>query len=127
MDIRKELDDVLDDCDYEIIKFHNSGKGCGIREVTVVMQRKPFNLIDAWRNKESERIRSKLKDYSVYCDYEQGLLLIKDKGVLIDEMNIRSALEIKSNLWFPFVAMCCGNGVCVDTAIINMSRYMEIR
>lgn len=109
-----------------IIDFEScTGKTIQTLQVSEIEQ---FDLVKEWKNKNSQLLKCRLSDYNVYFRYNDGLMLISDKGVLVDKTKIRTALNI------PYVPIfeipCCvvgiGNTVCENTIIINMTRLMEV-
>lgn len=113
------------DSDYDTCSTHKSGLGGGKREIRIIQHKKKFDLMECWNNKESDRIKKRLENYKVRCDYENGFLVIEDKGVLIFMDSIRSTLAIPEHIsCLPFYIK--SNGVSKETVVINMSRLKEL-
>lgn len=93
-----------------------------------VVEIEQFDLVKEWRNKNSQLLKCRLSDYNLYCRYNDGLMIISDKGKLIDKTRIRSALNIP---YVPISEIPCfvagiGNTVCENTLIINMTKLIEV-
>ena len=109
-----------------IIDFEScTGKTIQTLQVSEIEQ---FDLVNEWTNKNSKLLECRLSDYNVYLKYDDGLMVISDKGVLVSIERIKNALNIQNvpTSEIPFISIGVGNCAIENTIIINMTKLLEV-
>ena len=101
---------------------HNS-----LQEI-VVKRNIIFDIVKEWKQRNSQLIECRLSDYNVYLKYDDGLMVISDKGVLVSIERIKNALNIQDvpTSEIPFISLGVGNCTVENTIIINMTKLLKV-
>ena len=83
-----------------------------------------FDIVKEWKQRNAQAIRCRLDCYDVYCRFDDGLMVLMDKGVLLDMKRIKKALNVETSE-VPYTIFSVGDTVCENTFIINMTKWIE--
>ena len=119
--------DGLKDGRYLIMEHTIEVDNCGsnILQKFVIERRVAFDIVKEWKQKNSQGFKRRLSCYDVHCKYDDGLLVIMDKGVLVELARIREALCIETDTT-PSAFFSLSSSVCFDTVVINMTKLIEM-